>query len=301
VIVSAPGGKPLHSNVTPFSALAPEPTISQRQVLLANQQLQRHLELDRLTQTFFNLCNKVTVVDGIELKVIQTSKLCETKVQGELTQHKAKYNLSIDGHPLSSLSFHRRKRFREQELANLESIQGALVYPLRNAIMYEKLLQESLTDPLTNTGNRRAFEQQLAREADIASRYTTPLSLIMVDIDHFKQINDRHGHKIGDKALVECVNRLQASLRRSDNCFRLGGEEFALLLHNTPMDKAKQVAERALSEMRKTPLITSKARIKLTCSAGISEFDGCPNRLYDFADQALYKAKAAGRDQVQVG
>lgn len=299
--MSVQGGKTAPSKVTPFSAFAPEPTISQRQVYIANQQLQRHLDVERLLSVFFDLCNKLTVVDGLDLIVPEGVGPKLRLNQGVLTQHKAKYNLSIDGTPIGILSFHRRKRFREQELANLETLQGALIYPLKNALMYERLLRESQLDPLTNLGNRRAFDQHFERECAIAKRYQSPLSLIILDIDHFKQINDRHGHKVGDLALIECTKRLQKGVRQSDTCFRLGGEEFAVLLRNTGLDQAKQVADRALDKIRAKPLNMPKARIKLTCSAGLSEFEGDPSKLFDFADQALYIAKSSGRDQAHIG
>lgn len=289
----------LKSKVTPFSALAPEPTLTPRQIMLANQQLQRLLDSQRLLTLFFDLCNKVTVVDGIELCVSRAMNFRKKLSLGELSQHKAKYNLSIDKHPLAILSFHRRKRFREQELANLEALQSALIYPLKHAILYEKVLQESLFDPLTGCSNHNAFDQSLARETARALRYNVPLSLGIVSLDHFSQIQDRHGFKISDLALQECAKRLKSQLRNTDECFHIDTERFAALLHNTTMDESIQVLTRVLQTLRTEPLVTPKARIKLSGSIGVAQFEGSSPGLYEVAEQGLFKAQALGLDQIQ--
>lgn len=289
----------LKGNVTPFSALAPEPTLTPRQIMQANQQLQRQLDNQRLLTLFFDLCNKVTVVDGIELCVSRAMNFNKKLSLGELSQHKAKYNLSIDKHPLAILSFHRRKRFREQELANLEALQSALIYPLKHAILYEKALQESLFDPLTDCLNRTALDQGLTRETARSLRYNTPLSLGIVSLDHYSQIRDRHGFKTSYLALQECAKRLKSQLRSSDECFHIDTERFATLLHNTAVDEGIQVLTRVLQTLRTEPLITPNARIKLSGSIGIAQFEGSLQGLFEVAEQGLFKAQALGLDQIQ--
>ncbi|MEW6582884.1 MAG: GGDEF domain-containing protein [Actinomycetota bacterium] len=156
------------------------------------------------------------------------------------------------------------------------------------------------TDTLTGLANRRAFDARIAAEIDRARRHGTPLSLVLMDIDHFKRINDRWGHQVGDDVLVEFARRLQAQARGSDLVARIGGEEFAWILPDTPVDGAGDAADRARRTVADTPFPAAGA---VTCSAGVSDagaagFDAA--EIVRLADTALYAAKRAGRDTVRV-
>jgi diguanylate cyclase (GGDEF)-like protein len=166
------------------------------------------------------------------------------------------------------------------------------------------VLALSKTDPLTAVLNRRAFMEILEVEFSKARRYTTPMSFVMVDLDHFKSVNDRYGHLAGDQVLRSAAGAIKASLRASDVVARYGGEEFALLLPNTDRRGAEEVAERCRRLMRDTPVIAGQSTIVTTASMGLATFpaEGI-ERIEDLiarADAALYRAKENGRDRVQV-
>lgn len=157
-------------------------------------------------------------------------------------------------------------------------------------------------DPLTGLLNRRAFFEDAAGELARARRYRTPLALLMIDIDRFKSVNDDHGHPAGDRLLCEIGRRLQAELRTSDLLGRIGGEEFAVLLVQTPEAQALQIAERLRLAVAQTEIESEGARIARTASLGVAVGAELPASIEDFmrtADQALYRAKHAGGDSVE--
>ncbi len=159
-----------------------------------------------------------------------------------------------------------------------------------------------LTDPLTGVGNRRCFELRLEEELSRAQRHGLPLSLLMVDVDHFKHVNDRHGHLVGDQVLAATGAALSSAVRRDDIVARYGGEEFAVLLPVTHAEGAVVVAERLLHAVRSCQ---HPRGLRWTASVGIAAIDGrgaaTRDELVHEADTALYRAKAAGRDQLHVG
>lgn len=175
-----------------------------------------------------------------------------------------------------------------------------------------KLIEEykhlSHVDALTGLLNRHAFLQSAARHIQRALRTGSPLSLILADVDHFKKINDTHGHLCGDAVLKDCARRFVKSLRPNDACCRFGGEEFVVLLAETPLDKALDVAERMREICAAQPVDTGGKAISVTASFGvtaIAHFPAPGSSASDIltcaihrADRALYKAKKAGRNQV---
>jgi len=159
-----------------------------------------------------------------------------------------------------------------------------------------QLEQQVLTDPLTGVGNRRMLTKRLEEEVMRAQRYQRPLSVAFFDIDHFKKINDTHGHSIGDMVLTRVAESFGSSLRDCDLLGRFGGEEFVVLLPETTMDEASKVAERmrvGIARMR-LPQVTSS----ITVSAGLAELQDNESGedLLERSDRALYRAKAEGRN-----
>ncbi|MEX2293419.1 MAG: GGDEF domain-containing protein [Acidimicrobiales bacterium] len=151
----------------------------------------------------------------------------------------------------------------------------------------------ALRDPMTGLWNRRAFDQRLAAASAAATR-GRPSVLAVIDVDHFKQINDQHGHPAGDRALTHLATTLVRETRIDDECFRIGGEEFAVLMPATTTDEAKVVLQRARTALVASPPATGP----LTFSAGLVSLEGAddPSRSFALADQALYEAKASGRN-----
>ncbi len=141
-----------------------------------------------------------------------------------------------------------------------------------NARLMRELRQLSLTDALTTLGNRRAFDEALRQEVARAQRSGADLALVLIDIDHFKRVNDTLGHPAGDEVLVGFAQRLLGVARASDRVFRYGGEEFALLLGGHGRGSGRSPwRERALAAVAGTPMTAGRQSLRLTCSAGVAE------------------------------
>jgi diguanylate cyclase (GGDEF)-like protein len=166
----------------------------------------------------------------------------------------------------------------------------------------ELLEQLSITDGLTKLHNHRFFQDQLTREIRRADRASTPLSLLLIDIDDFKSLNDRFGHAAGDELLHGLALIMNAAVRSSDLLARYGGEEFAVLTPGTDQEGAYQLAEKLRTAIAESSFILGESmRItRVTVSAGISQFNGDRRKFFDDADRALYRAKAAGKNCVMV-
>lgn len=179
---------------------------------------------------------------------------------------------------------------------------------IRNHILLKQqmdLLESlALIDGLTHIANRRRFDETLEKEWASAKRNEAPLSLIMIDIDHFKKYNDHYGHGEGDLCLKKVALRLSSSLvRPCDLIARYGGEEFVVILPNTPQIAALQIAERLRASIEQLGLPHAYAKAMVTISLGVATLlkipeNSLPSLLNDAADRALYKAKENGRNQV---
>jgi len=165
-------------------------------------------------------------------------------------------------------------------------------------------------DPLTGISNRRVFDEQLPLHASIAVRSGRALSLLLIDLDHFKALNDRHGHPAGDGVLRQVAGELEAGLREGDICCRLGGEEFAVIAHNlSPADTAAlcerlraDIARRTQATIPVTVSIGAAILAAQTSSADVpTSGDALARQLYQRADDLMYDAKRAGRDGYRVG
>jgi diguanylate cyclase (GGDEF)-like protein len=170
----------------------------------------------------------------------------------------------------------------------------------------EEARQLSLMDPLTQLPNRRAILAHLRRETERCQRQHLPLAVVMVDLDHFKALNDTWGHRVGDLALTRAAHTLNNTLRQNDQIGRYGGEEFLLVLNGADCDGAHILAERLRSALKNTD-ISVPGDSPLTLSASFGVFCCEPGQavavddMVRFADEALYEAKARGRNQVVLG
>jgi diguanylate cyclase (GGDEF)-like protein len=165
---------------------------------------------------------------------------------------------------------------------------------------YEAALADALTDPLTGLGNHRAFHEELDRQASAAGRYETPVALALIDLDEFKQINDKAGHAAGDRMLRGFAQVLVSSTRRADRTFRIGGDEFAIILPHTDAAGAHIVTRRVLAQAL-GPSLRGEEIAPVSFSAGISsmpELASDRTTLFTQADTALYAAKNGGRTDV---
>ena len=206
------------------------------------------------------------------------------------------------------LCFHSPRDLRENEKEFLRLISNETATAVERAKIYQHTLDISIKDELTKVFNRRYFNDRVFRELHRAKRYKRELSLIMIDIDHFKNFNDTYGHHIGDEVLRWVAKNIGESIRDSDILARYGGEEFVIILTETDKQGAAFVGEKVrknleersvnLTEMFKSSIPITR---NITISLGVSHFPGDGNtveELIDRADQNLYKAKAGGRNRV---
>jgi diguanylate cyclase (GGDEF)-like protein len=203
---------------------------------------------------------------------------------------------------LMRLSRPSKKPFTADELRFLEAVANQTALALERVKLIAFLENLSITDALTGIANRRHFEWRLSEEIERARRYKYPLSALMLDLDHFKQVNDNYGHQIGDIVLQQVAQRLRRILRRTDFLARYGGEEFIVLAPQTPADRALILAERLRQVIAESPIpVADNLQIHITISIGVAVF---PNHaqneseLIGAADSALYKAKQMGRNRV---
>ena len=208
--------------------------------------------------------------------------------------------LNADGRVIGVICFvhglRRGSRMEQRVLSMVERFAAHASLALANANLLQKVVESAATDGLTGAANRRAFDERLRHECELATSRGTPVSLVLMDIDHFKKINDTHGHQTGDEVLRQVVKRTRSRVRPDDLTARYGGEEFALLLPATSIDEACELAERVRQEVAAHPV-----PVPATVSLGVASWhDGMesPDALVAAADQALYRAKQTGRDRV---
>lgn len=223
--------------------------------------------------------------------------------RGAVSRHSCSYVLKVEEQQLGELKLTRSQRFLKNELKMLESLLCCLIYPLRNATLFHQALKMAYTDPLTRTNNRAAFNDMVLREIKRAERSGHPLSLIFVDVDHFKSINDLYGHDCGDLALASVASWIKDSVRGTDVVFRFGGEEFVVLLAETALNDAVLIAERIRADIESHALAYGMEVVNITASLGVSNLSSGDN-LDSFikrADAAMYQAKRNGRNRVFQG
>ncbi|MGC5030027.1 diguanylate cyclase [Micromonospora sp. DT229] len=213
--------------------------------------------------------------------------------------------------PLGVLALYDRlggEEFDDDDLATLRTFAGHVAVALDNVRVHEEAQRLSLTDPLTGLWNYRYLRESLRREVERASRFGRMVSVLVLDLDRFKKINDSYGHAAGDTVLAEFARRVRGEIREVDLAFRQGGEEFVVLLPETDARGAAIVADRLGAAIRNTP-VTVPGRagvghsIRFTVSIGIAVYPDHAEsglRVLEAADEALYAAKAAGRDTWRV-
>jgi diguanylate cyclase (GGDEF)-like protein len=191
-----------------------------------------------------------------------------------------------------------------QALDTLHALSPYAALHLEHARAFGRLQEHADRDPLTLLRNRRAFDQTLAAETTRYERYRRPVCLLMLDIDHFKSINDQHGHEAGDEVLRVVSRTIAACIRDVDTVARFGGEEFIAILPETRLDAALEVAERIRTSVANTAVPWRTTEIRVTLSVGIAacpDTAAQPQDLIGSADEALYRAKNDGRNRVVAG
>lgn len=222
-----------------------------------------------------------------------------------------KANIEIDAlaERVNRLSKELKNRFGSlvEQINILEEQKKEIIeYNNHLALTNSRLEMLAITDQLTGAYNRRYIVSQLEQELAITVRHNLPLSIIMIDIDHFKNVNDQHGHHVGDEVLKEMVNVLTDCIRSSDIIGRYGGEEFIVIAPLTSLQEALILAERLRETVSKWPFETTYGFLKLTISLGVATNESkaehyhssLVDRLLAMADAEMYRAKAQGRNRV---
>ncbi len=283
--------------ITPFGDLAPRPDIRPEVLLRLSGKLQTTLELSQLLEIFLEEIQQAVLIDGLSFHHEPSNTSIAV---GRNSLHTANYRLQTQQDYMGDIAFHRSTRFREHELANIEGLMTALVYPMRNALRYHEALAAAFRDPLTGAGNRVALDKTLNREIELAKRHDQALSILMLDLDHFKRVNDEFGHSMGDKVLKEAVNAMAGCIRKTDMCFRYGGEEFLIMLSSADQAGALRIAERVRMGIGQMLFSNSKGSLQVTTSVGCAtlQMSDSLEDIVSRADAALYVAKDQGRNRV---
>lgn len=194
--------------------------------------------------------------------------------------------------------------FVEDAVKTIETIADQASIAITNAKRYYEVSKKSITDPLTKTYNRRYFNDKLKENILNSNENNVPVSLIMFDVDKFKQINDTYGHLVGDEVLKEIAVRIKNTVRTDDVVSRFGGEEFAVILPRLTAEQAYMIAERIRNEVSSKPIKTSKGDLYITISGGVADYPEkaeSAEKLISHADRALYAGcKSKGRNRIAI-
>ena len=261
--------------------------------------LQTTLNLEEVFELFFKHLQSSVPVTGMRYNNEQQEY---SLLLGREMQHHCDYRMITQNEELGNIVFSRGKRFSEHDLATIEYLLSTLVYPLRNALHYRQAVQTALNDPLTGAGNRISMDKSLHRELMMAQRYGQALSLLVIDIDHFKRVNDNYGHSFGDSMLQHIAKAIVQVTRSTDMTFRYGGEEFVVILSKTNLQGAAVIAERIRELVANLVVKEDNRRAQTTVSIGVSTLNGdeSAKSLFIRADEALYRAKRKGRNCVEL-
>lgn len=266
-----------------------------------------HYDISSALQTTLEFNKLIPIFSSKIESMIPHSAFVYTNVEfgleiksGVFTKHSCSYALKVEDQALGELKLMRNHRFDDAEIKLLEALLCCLIYPLKNATLFHQALKMAYTDPLTQTNNRACFNDAIKREMSLAIRHSSSLSIIFLDIDHFKDINDQYGHECGDITLTATAKWVKESLRNSDIICRFGGEEFVILLRNTDLAGAQLLAERIRNTIECHTLAYDMATIKITASLGVTTLSGSDtaDSFVKRADDAMYAAKKNGRNQV---
>jgi diguanylate cyclase (GGDEF)-like protein len=295
VAVSLPTGEAI-------AGAAPSWNDSAEQQLLLMQRIIGCTDIQDLISRFFRWSSDLGLAHG--MSYTPSGKL-ETLDYGVRRHHNANYELTLDGVNLGTVALCRRDRYSENELLTIEQALGTFARCLRTAIEFSELRELVTQDPLTGLGNRASLHQWMDRELARTRRHNSPLALMMIDVDHFKTLNDQLGHLGGDRVLRKIASVFKRSTRGSDLLFRFGGDEFTILLPHTDEHGATEAAHQIRENLAKISaeefgLGPAHEGLRPDISIGIAAYHtgDTETSLLQRADTHLYHAKAQGRGAV---
>ena len=291
------GSNTLNLVLKPFAKLANAKNDNLSEALRLNTVLQTTLDIGGLIKLFADELIILMPFDGFTYRNVSH----EIDISfGKPSRHKCSYRLIVGDENLGELTLSRRRKFQDQETTMVENLLVGLVCPLRNALTYLSAVRAAQKDPLTGINNRAAMDSSLSREIEMARRHRMPLSLIVMDIDKFKSINDAYGHATGDEIIKSFTKVVSGIIRKTDMLFRYGGEEFVVIMSNTGRDGSMLLAERIRRGIERMEVLLPQCRLPVTVSLGVASLKGKEGgkSFFDRADQALYQAKSSGRNCV---
>lgn len=261
--------------------------------------LQFSLEIPHIIKTFITHLENDLVFDSMQYT---HENLKMDFIDGDKQRHYISYQLTLENDDLGEIIITRRTKFNDDEISFFEERLCTLVYPLRNGVKYQEALNRSMFDPLTGISNRVGLLPSLHSELELAKRHGTDLSVLVVDLDHFKTVNDTYGHACGDYVLTSVAQQLSEAVRDSDLFYRYGGDEFVLILRRTDKIGAVTLAERVRNEVDTTKYTYKKVAINMSVSIGIATHleQDTNETILERADEALYRAKGEGRNLVSL-
>ncbi|UCE99625.1 MAG: sensor domain-containing diguanylate cyclase [Planctomycetota bacterium] len=192
--------------------------------------------------------------------------------------------------------------FNTRDIKLIELFSQLVGASIGNIKLFERIQRQATMDGLTGLANHKTFYDILEKELWRSRRYGGQISLIMIDIDNLKKINDTYGHRVGDKVIKEISKRVRACVRQVDTAARYGGDEFAVILPNTPLSDAIVAAERMVDEVSNKPIASKNEDIALSISIGLGQYgsESTPEEITSRSDKALYAAKQAGKNTVRI-
>ena len=265
-----------------------------------SQELQTKLDIHSIIKHFSGTISRFIKHSGVQISTIDSNMVA---IAGSTAVHHEHVDLILDGEKFGVVTLMTRQSLNDWAAIFFRYLARYLVYPIKNALLIQTLKAQTVTDPLTQAFNRTALDHDLQHEISYSSRYQTPLTVAMIDIDHFKRVNDQYGHTTGDRVLVEVADQIRAQIRKTDSLYRYGGEEFTLILRDTPLEDAISKVESILSHCSQHRCPDIDPDLHITLSAGVTTWAGRGDhgkQMIERADEALYCSKEYGRDQATV-
>lgn len=260
------------------------------------EQLQTSLELAQQLQIFSMAAGKVLPLTAID---IHTAVGSFQAIGSYNSAYEYRSMLVLNEQCLAELVYQSETMISTLQQRRLAELETQWLFPLRNALIVTRLQQLALKDTLTGLGNRRFFDDAYTKAVQLANRKQCPVALILLDLDNFKPVNDQHGHHAGDEVLLAVADAMRATLRLSDNIFRFGGDEFAVLLTAEDALSAELVAHRLVKSIAQHHVCE---KYGVMASAGLAHLQAQEfgEDLFQRADDALYQAKHSGKNAVKV-
>lgn len=260
------------------------------------EQLQTSLDIDQLLAIYLNAIGPSHQVAGVELDTYH-GKFIAGKI--DATHQELALPIQLNDRVMGRVKYYSAKPITDILLSSLSNYQKRLVFPLRNALAFWQLQQLALKDPLTNIGNRANYDDSIGRAICSAKRHASSFALMVIDLDNFKQANDNYGHLVGDEILVKFTQILLESIRGTDQAFRFGGDEFAIILDDQDVNSALAVGERLQIAIAESD-IAIKYFVGVSVGCAVFESNDSTSSLFAKADKALYEAKRAGKNCIKL-